>query len=267
MNWELFCKKISLSDEVINAASELIITEEEYRRLHEVYDQNHEEFLRVVEQKEKSALWFLRLYSRMACETYENYKVQRISEEIFWDTFQDVRFWCENYEREYGTYGLGANDWFPRHIDMTLFRLGRLQYEVMDMKIDAGEGNNGVKKGTPVINIHIPQGEPLCWTDCEESLQRAYQVYGTEKPYVCHSWLLFPELAKLLPEKSNIREFREHFRVLCIDYSEREAEWRLFGKVLRIIRHYPEDTILQRRAKEYLLQGNVLGIGWAILEK
>lgn len=267
MNWKLFCRKISLSDEVINAADELIITEEEYKKLHEVYDQNHEEFLKEVEQKEKSALWFLRLYTRMACETYEKYKIQKISEEIFWDTFQDVRFWCENYEREYGTYGLGANDWFPRHIDMTLFRLGRLQYEVMDMKIDAGQGHNGVEKGTPVINIHIPQGEPLRWADCEESLQRAYQVYGTKKPYVCHSWLLFPELEKLLPEKSNIREFRKHFRVLCIDYSEREAEWRLFGKVLRIIRHYPEDTILQRRAKDYLLQGNVLGIGWAILEK
>ena len=47
---------------------------------------------------------------------------------------------------------------------------------------------------------------------------------------------------------------------------EREAEWRVFGKVLKNVVEYPEDTSLQKRVKEYLLSGKSLGNGWAVLE-
>ena len=50
-----------------------------------------------------------------------------------------------------------------------------------------------------------------------------------------------------------------------IDFNEREAEWRIFGKVLKNISEYPEKTQLQRSAKEYLLSGKCLGNGWSIL--
>ena len=197
----------------------------------------------------------------MACEVFDKYREKGISEEIFWDTFQDIRFWCENSEKEFGTMGLAVYEWFHRHIDMVLFRLGRLQFEVMTM-----EEIGCMKKGTRVINIHIPQGKPLTWEACEKSIEMAKEFWGDDKPYVCHSWLLYPGLDEVLSENSNIREFRKHFKVLQVDYKEREAEWRVFGKVLKNVVEYPEETSLQKRVKEYLLSGKSLGNGWGMLD-
>ena len=244
---------------------------QECERLYELYKKNHTVFFEEVLKKEGSELWFLWLYSHMACEVYERYMDAEISEKIFWDTFQDIRFWCENTEREYGTLGLAVYEWFYRHIDMVLFRFGRLQFEKMEMEysVIADKETSGkmcIEKGTEVINIHIAQGEPLTWEACEKSIDMAKKFWGSDKLYVCHSWLLYPGLDAVLGEKSNIREFRKHFRVLQIDYKEREAEWRVFGKVLKNVVEYPEDTSLQKRVKEYLLSGKSLGNGWAVLE-
>lgn len=252
---------------------------QECERLYELYRKDHNMFFEEVLKKQESGLWFLWLYSHMACETYDRYMEQGISETIFFDTFQDIRFWCENSEREFGTMGLAVYEWFYRHIDMVLFRLGRLQFEIMEMEHSVvsmkNEGEDfavlplkevRIEKGTNVINIHIPQGEPLTWEGCEKSLETARDFWGSDKPYVCHSWLLYPGLDKVLSEQSNIREFRKHFRVLQTDYKEREAEWRVFGKVLKNVVDYPEETSLQRRVKEYLLSGKSLGNGWAVLK-
>ena len=242
------------------AVSEMNFEAAECERLYEVYKENHNQFFEEVLKKEKKELWFLWLYSHMACEVYDKYKEKGISEVIFWDTFQDIRFWCENTEREFGVMGLAVYEWFYRHMDMVLFRLGRLQFEVMTL-----EETVSMEKGTRVINIHIPQGEPLTWEACEKSLEMAKMFLGEDKPYICHSWLLYPGLDAVLSEKSNIREFRKHFKVLQVDYKEREAEWRVFGKVLKNVVEYPEETSLQKRVKGYLLSGKSLGNGWAVL--
>lgn len=246
---------------------------QECERLYELYKKDHNEFFEDVLKKEDNGLWFLWLYSNMACKVYDRYMEQGITEKIFWDTFQDIRFWCENTEREFGIMGLAVYEWFYRHIDMLLFRFGRLQFEKMEMEHSIAEKENNatdqrelsVEKGAQIINIHIAQGEPLIWEECEKSIERAKKFWGDDKPYVCHSWLLYPGLDEVLSEKSNIREFREHFRVLQVDYKEREAEWRVFGKVLKNVVEYPEDTSLQKRVKEYLLGGKCLGNGWGVM--
>jgi len=261
-----FWEKIALSSEVIQKALQLKIEDVEYQRLCNLYRDNHQDFFDEVLKKENSPMWFLYLYSRMACEVYACYQERGISEEIFLATFKDISYWCDNYQREYGRFGLGEYGWFPRHIDMTLFRLGRLQFEEMDMEYSVGDGEERLEKGTPVINIHIPQGEPLVWEECEKSIKMARELWGTDKRYVCHSWLLYPQLKDILSEHSNIREFAGHFKVLRTDFNEREAEWRIFGKVLKNVADYPEKTRLQRDAKKYLLEGNCLGNGWAVLE-
>ena len=291
MNIREFWDGIKLGENHRNAALEMKFDEQECGRLYQLYKKNHEEFFEEVSKKEESGLWFLWLYSNMACEVYEQYREAEISEQVFWDTFQDIRFWCENTEREYGILGLAVYEWFYRHIDMVLFRFGRLQFEKMEMEysvteelsdvaesfslpiknmVKEKEYINGkkvkIEKGTGVINIHIPQGEPLNWEECKKSLEAVNHFWGEDKPYVCHSWLLYPGLDAVLSEKSNIREFRKHFEVLQVDYKEREAEWRVFGKVLKNVVEYPENTSLQKRVKAYLLEGKSLGNGWAVLK-
>ncbi len=291
MNLETFWNGIELGENHREAVLGMNFEEQECGRLYQLYKKDHNEFFEEVLKKEESGLWFLWLYSHMACEVYERYQEAGIAENIFWDTFQDIRFWCENTEREFGTLGLGVYEWFYRHIDMVLFRFGRLQFEKMEMEysvisedditeenfvlsergIEGTKESSDIKKvcirkGTPIINIHIPQGAPLTWEECEKSLMAVKKFWGEDKPYVCHSWLLYPGLDDVLSETSNIREFRRHFKVLQTDYKEREAEWRVFGKVLKNVIEYPEDTSLQKRVKEYLLSGKCLGNGWAVLE-
>lgn len=246
-------------------------------RLYEVYKKDHNIFYKEVLKKPDSGLWFLWLYSHMACEVYDRYREQGISEKVFWDTFLDIRFWCENAEREFAVLGLSEYEWFYRHIDMVLFRFGRLQFEEMESgdpfismvegkKSDSLAVNRRKMAVEKVINIHIPQGEPLIWEECKKSLEMAGEFFGDNMLYVCHSWLLYPGLDAVLSETSNIREFRKHFKIIQTDYREREAEWRVFGKVLKNVADYPEETSLQKRVKEYLLSGKALGNGWGILD-
>ena len=251
MNIEELWDGIELGGKHREAVLHMSFEAQECKRLYQLYEKDHNEFFEEVLKKEESGLWFLWLYSHMACEVYERYQAAGISEEIFWDTFRDICLWCENSEKEFGTLGLAVYEWFYRHIDMVLFRFGRLQFEKMEDE----------------TNIHIPQGEPLIWEECEKSIEAAIKFWGDDKRYVCHSWLLYPGLDEVLSEKSNIREFRKHFKVMRTDYNEREAEWRVFGKVLKNVVEYPEETSLQRRVKEYLLSGRSLGNGWGVLKE
>lgn len=265
MQWREFAAQIRLPEEAIRQIEQAGLTDEKYKNIKFIYDRDHELFFEKALKRPDAPLHFLAVYCRMACDTYDRYRECKVDEAIFWDTFQDIRFWCENYKNEYGSYGIGAFDWFWRHIDMTLFRLGRLQFEQMKMEYAVGKDADFLPQGSEVINIHIPQGEKLDMTACQESLERAYARYGKKHPYVCHSWLLYPGLKKVLKETSNILQFQKLFRIIQVDYKEREAEWRIFGKVKNVIAKYPEDTSLQRGVKEYLLKGNTLGNGWGIL--
>lgn len=266
MNITEFFDGIKLGNNHREAVLNMNFDKQECKRLCELYRRNHKEFLEEVRKKEDFPLWFLWLYSSMACEVFVRYKEQGILEQIFWDTFRDITLWCENAEKEYSVLGLMEYEWIFRHIDMVLFRFGRLQFEKMRMEASVVSEEKTIAEGMEVINIHIPQGESLIWEACEKSIETAKKFWGADKPYVCHSWLLFPGLDEVLSENSNIREFRKHFKVLQVDYKEREAEWRIFGKVLKNVVEYPEDTSLQRRSKKYLLSGKSLGNGWAVLE-
>lgn len=267
MNINLFWEKLGVSKGLILETEKLEINFMEINKLCSLYEKNHKQFFQEVLKKEECELWFFYLYSFMACKTYDKYQERGIGEKIYWDTFLDIKYWCENYEKEYGKKGLWEYEWICNHIDMNLFRLGRLQFQEMELEEELKGNGIIIEKGTKVLNIHIPQGESLNWKKCKESINMAEGFWKDKRIYVCHSWLLYPGIAELLGENSNIRRFAKHFNVIQTDFQEREAEWRIFGKVNRVITQYPENTILQKRAKNYLLSGKVLGSSWGVLEK
>lgn len=90
---------------------------------------------------------FCIIYAAWAAETYDAYEKRGISREIFRDTFYDLTFWCENCFLEYGEYGIDEYDWFFRHMKLTIFRLGRMQFEIMDSRWNFTAGERMVKKG------------------------------------------------------------------------------------------------------------------------
>jgi len=86
-----------------------------------------------------------------------------------------------------------------------------------------------------VAQIHIPSGGKLDRTDCCQSLHDAksfFQKYFPEihiRAFCTATWLLDPELAKVLPD-SNIAEFGRLFHSLAlINGNDRQLRERVFG--------------------------------------
>jgi|GEM_PF-5860145 len=81
---------------------------------------------------------------------------------------------------------------------------------------DLAEYTCVLRKGDPILAMHIPQGEPMNHADCQASFEQAKaffpQKLGYEfKAYTCWSWLLDSSWTDLLEPKSNIRLFSERF--------------------------------------------------------
>ena len=149
---------------------------------------------------------------------------------------------------------------------MKVFRLGRLEFEIMNAEKQIKGNGISIEAGEPIINIHIPEGEALSRTACGESLKRAHEWFGAKQKFICYSWLLYPGLNEILAAESNIIHFQNRFHLIKTDYQEREAEKRIFGWIAENITAYPDHTRLQKRARQYLLSGRALGKGWGLLK-
>ncbi len=141
--------------------------------------------------------------------------------------------------------GIDEYDWFFRHMKLTIFRLGRMQFEIMDSRWNFTAGERMVKKGDPIISIHIPQGEKLT-LESVEGIYCSGNGFLGERDAVSVSFLAALSGVKdILPEKSNIIMFQNQFQIVETDWDEREAEWRIWGKVQRNLNVYSENTSLR----------------------
>lgn len=245
------------------AASESM-KENQYLQNKMLYKTNRQEFYEKVKLHKDYRLQFLYYFCRMGAEAYEDYKEREIGDEIFNDTFYDLTLWCENCFQEYGEYGINEYDWFFRHFDLQIFRLGRLEFEKTGSPWEIHGVDWKIKKDDPIICVHIPQGEKLILKAVEHSLKKGKNFWGEDLPYLCHSWLLYPKLKEVLSEKSNILQFQKYFQIVDVDFEEKEAEWRIFGRLEKNPKKYPESTTLQKNAKSYLQSGKKLGNGLGV---
>ena len=128
-----FLRKIDMLPEAARKVCELAasgrITEKEYTENKWLFQENREMFYTHILENKDFRLLFLYYFCRMGAEKYEEYNQMGLGDEVFRDTFYDLTLWCENCFREYGEYGLNEYGWFFRHLDLTIFRLGRLEFE------------------------------------------------------------------------------------------------------------------------------------------
>ena len=89
-------------------------------------------------------------------------------------------------------------EWIDVVFSGRLAELGRLQFE------DHGEG---------VLDVHIPETGPLTPALCDASFARARELFSAHHTAICHSWLLDPQLADVLPPTSNIVRFQRRFEL------------------------------------------------------
>lgn len=185
-----------------------------------------------------------------------------IPNKITVDSLKDVNVWLSNYKEQYGKIGLAEFGWLFNHYTGRLFRLGRLQFQL-------ALANPHLPSGDFMIETHIPQGEPLNVEACEQSFQMAEDFYKKYFPqysadyFVCDSWLLNPNLAEILDEKSNIVRFMRLWTTYK-DHMDRsgQAVERVFGFGFRRdeVAAAPENTRLQCALKEFLLGGREVNI-------
>ncbi|MGL4737270.1 MAG: acyltransferase domain-containing protein [Cellulosilyticaceae bacterium] len=208
------------------------------------------------------------IYLQLAAETYEVYLAQGIAEQIYWDTMSDLKIWAQNCYHTFGVWGIAEYGWLTNHINRELFRLGRLQFQpiILSETITCQSGN--VETGTRVLNIHIPQGEPLLYEACRDAYERARDFFKDQTiKFVCDSWLLDPIYQKLLSETSNIVKFQRDFEIYERNDTSRQAEERIFGALKENPEEYIGETSLQRKAAAHLKAGGRLGSAKGIIYK
>lgn len=192
------------------------------------------------------------------------YDERGISQEIFYDTMADIRVWCENN----GNRGLKNYQWIGNHVHFTLFRLGRLQFQIYNCCTQGLDYTRlPFSRCEPVIYIHIPQGEKLDYEACRKSVEQAKEFFATYFPefeyryFFCESWLLFEKNPCFMKPDSNIVRFASLFDIAYSVEEDDQAIERIFGDRKERIEEYQEESALQRSAKAYMLSGNRLGVG------
>ncbi len=195
------------------------------------------------------------------CEALEKkYEALGIPEKILLDTLSDLVIWTNTHCKLTGKFGLSETAWLYRHLSFKLFRLGRLQFCMADSEFSIEEIE--LLENAPVVEVHIPEGEPLPIARCKESFILAEQFFAKYFPsyeysvYTCHSWLLDPSIIPLVGEESNIAAFKNLFKTVRNDDSDALLKYIFHWNARREdINELEANTTLARKVKAAVLRG------------
>jgi len=162
------------------------------------------------------------------------------------------------HKESYGCYGFDRGSWTPRQVSCTLFRIGQLEYELTTLN------------GERIVSLHIPTDVDLrpevLRPSVKAGLEEFYRIFPEYEGNVvyCHSWLLSPLLKDLLPGTSNILRFQELFDIAPDGTPGKDVLLWVFKNPRLPKEDYPENTSLQRKLKQFFLNGGQFleGIGY-----
>lgn len=244
-------RQVDLSEEAAAQALRSLPTDREIRDQYALLLSDADRFFSENDSAPDAAQRYLALYCAFLPLCRETYRARGIPEAVFIDTFRDIARWEREHFARTGEHGLSEQEWLGNHLQLRLFALGELQFEPLD---SPGMALPAELEGLTTLNVHIPKGANL--GERQASYDRALPFFGADRAAaVCSSWLLSPVLDELLPPQSRILAFQREFRIIQIDGTSRQAEERIFGRILEDPGLYPEQTSLQRAAKARLLRG------------
>ena len=195
------------------------------------------------------------------CEELQNrYQQRGIPQTVLLDTLHDIVVWTNTHRQVHQTLGLSETDWLKRHLSFKLFKVGRLQYCISGSEFDIPKLR--VKKGDPIIEIHIPEGEPLLLDKCKSSIQSAgaffkrYFPEYTYEYYTCHSWLLDENLLSIIDKNSNIALFQTLFSPCQKDISDALLKYIFRWDATReTLSNFPAKSSLAQKIKKAVEAG------------
>lgn len=211
----------------------------------------------------------LYLYIRMLDRTYAFYQEKGIPDDVFYATmknFAGACIGCYNRTGHYGIVQVTFRAWYRRHLDGTLFRLGRLEFDITGSEYDFVLDGHTIKKGDTCIYVHIPGGTPLDEEECDaayDTARKFFKEYFQINPVVFYSssWLLHPWMQEVLPESSRIIKFQKRFQLVDIVQDEPVIRRWLFDRSEAPYDELPVTTSLHKAALFRLKNG--LPIGYA----
>ena len=215
----------------------------------------------------------LYVFLRLSERTWAYYRTKGIGLDVFYETFYSMTVCCQVCYDRLGIYGIDQQTyrrWQRYALDGTLFRLGRLEFQLKELDFDIEIQDIQVPAGTTVLSVHIPRYLPLHEEDCEKSYNWAREFfrthYGMEQCiFVCHSWLLHPWMQEVLPENSAIIRFQKKFKLHLVEQKPESAiGWIFPGHAGKDISEFPTDTSLRRAAIARLREGGSIGVAFGI---
>ena len=221
---------------------------------------------------------------------YDKYKKKNIGDEVFYDTMTDIKIWIDDHKARTGEDGLFELHWIMHHMNMSIFKIGRLQYQKCIWYFKPVKTKDGVKLnfGDKILNMHIPRGEKLDYDECVKSVDMAkefFKEYFPEFPnnkYMCFSWLLYPGNKNFMPENSNILKFQSMYEIVVEKEEPQPPYLWLYGVKLKnadlmknkketgsygFIDQLPQKSSLQKSTVEYIKNGGTLGEGIGVIIK
>ncbi|MBQ9911339.1 MAG: hypothetical protein IJM50_07560 [Lachnospiraceae bacterium] len=196
------------------------------------------------------------------------YRQKEIPSVFYKDFEKHLRASVTECRRISGICGIRNAWWYLDFYRLKLFSIGRLQYRWRRFKKTAEAGGLFLQEGTYYADVHIPPGAPLTKTACALSYSRAADFFRSRFHadriiFCCHSWLLSPDLKKILPEDSNILRFSKDYTVweMSDDSGDNAAAYIFHLEHMPDCpEELPEQTSLQRSVKKLLQEGKSLRI-------
>jgi len=140
--------------------------------------------------------------------------------------------------------------------------------------LDLEDWEHIVTKGTGMLSMHIPLGEPMPLKQCIESIRRAYEFFSKiypDRPFVgvdCYSWIFGNQLEDILEPDSNLVQFIRAGYLYPIPGVRTEGYFFIFYKTEGDIKDYPVETDFQRKIFDWITAGKPWrGSGWFVLKE
>ncbi len=200
----------------------------------------------------------------------ELYIERGIDLSIYKNSMLDLKYKLDECKTVKGVVGSFVAWWFGRFFNLERVALGRLQFEVDSFGHHYERDGRILTPESRAINVHIPRTlTHLTPESCDEAFEMAKEYFkdevGKDCPFICHSWMLYPDNKYILPENTNVHRFMSRFDIFDhADDPNLEDLWRIFDTDEKDPDLLPSDTRMRRAYVNHLKNGGKLGWGHGV---